>query len=552
MTEKKELITSQDEIYACISSTVSKLEAAVCCTLGPRGKFAVLKPTPIQTHPHNQHGAISQTPIVTKDGVSVAKAVVLEDYYEQEVAKLVREASAQTARIAGDGTTTSMLLTAAITKQAIRNLTTGKRSSVGIVRGIQKAAEALIEHLHEQAVPCATNEQVKRVATISANGDDEIGSLIAEAYAKVGADGYVALEPAKGATSYVDSSTGGSFDRGYASAAFVTDKERDVSELGEAGASVAVLVSSVAINSIPQILPVLEKLVATKKPMIIIAPSFSDELLRGLSSNNARGILRIVAAHAPDFAEQRQRILEDLCYLTGAALVDDEHLTFEGVQLTDLGEVEQVVMTANSTSLQGGKGDADKIAERVAELRSELDEVVDDAFLAGKLEKRIARLTSGVAVVKIGAHTEASYKEKYDRAEDALSAVRTAATHGVVAGGGSALLHARQHLLDNGFMSGLSGDELVGAEIVLDAATAPFRKIVENAGGEPSVLLHKVLELSAKQGGYTAGYDAAVEVLRADMVADGVLDSVACTVAAVRNSATVAGTLLNIGAFVGG
>lgn len=518
-------IALQKEARNSILSGTEALANAVKVTLGPKGKYAVLK-----------QGA-NKLPVVTKDGVSVAKRITLADQYENMAVQLIRDAAQNTAVEAGDGTTTSTVLAHAILKEGYKNIIAG-RDAVSIQTGIKAAVDALVAELQSMAKPCESANEVATVGTISANGDTEIGALLSNALEQVGMDGIITMQAANSHISSVDATIGMTFDRGFISPYFITDKEKNVCEIDNP----YILITDKIITGIPDILPILEKTVPVKRPLFIIAEDISQEAITAIVQNNTRGVTKIVAARAPDYPPHRAKFLEDIAIVTGGILVSEANgHTFDSITLEQLGSADSITLTASTSTIKGGHGNKEDIEARIAELRNELS-VCEDDFVYNKLKMRLAKLAGGVAVIKVGAVSDVELKERLDRVEDALHATRAAVEEGIVAGGGVALLRAREAV--NVVMP--TADQQLGADILLAAVDAPLRQIIANAGGESSVVLSKVLEDESLFYGYNAATGQ-----YGNMLEMGVIDPVKVTRIALQNAASVACVLLNVGCMIG-
>jgi chaperonin GroEL len=507
----------EDSARRALERGVDALANAVKVTLGPRGRNVVID---------KKWGA----PTITNDGVTIAKEVELEDPYENLGAQLAKEVATKTNDVAGDGTTTATVLAQAMVHEGLRNVTAGAAPSA-LKRGIDKAVEAVSERLLEVAREVEGKEEIAHVATISAQ-DAAIGELIAEAFDKVGKDGVITVEESSTTAMELDFTEGMQFDKGYISPYFVTDAERMEAVLEDA----FVLVHQNKISAISELLPLLEKVLQAGKPLFIVAEDVDGEALSTLVVNKIRGTFTAVAVKAPGFGDRRKAMLQDLAVLTGAQVVSPEvGLKLDQVGLEVLGQARRVVVTKDDTTVVEGAGTADDVAARVAQIRSEIERT-DSDWDREKLQERLAKLAGGVCVIKVGAHTEVELKEKKHRIEDAVSATRAAIEEGIVAGGGSALVHALSALEGN---LDAEGDEATGVSIVRRAAVEPLRWIAENAGQEGYVVVEKVRALPVGQG-----FDAA-EGDYVDLVARGVIDPVKVTRSALRNAASIASMVLS-------
>ena len=495
---------------------VEKLARAVKATLGPAGRNVILD---------KKFGS----PTITKDGVSVAKEIELEDAYENMGAQLIREVSSKTSDIAGDGTTTATVLAEAIYKEGLRNVTAGA-NPIALQRGIIKASEALVAQLHEISKEVSDTSEIAQVATVSANWDTEIGGIIAEAMDKVGKDGTITVEEAKGIETNLEVVEGMQFDKGYLSPYFVTDPEAMEASLEGA----LILIHEKKISSLKDLLPLLEKAAKTGKPLLIIAEDVEGEALAALVVNKLRGTLNIAAVKAPGFGDRRKAMLEDLAILTGGKVItEDLGIKLENVELEDLGSAKRVTITKDSTTIVEGEGTSDAITGRVNQIRRQIEDTSSD-YDREKLQERLAKLAGGVAVINVGAATETEMKEKKARVEDALHATRAAVEEGIVPGGGTALIRAQANLGD----LELEGDEVTGAEIVARAVEAPLRQLAANAGLEGALIVELVKKASGNQG-----YNIATKELT-DLIKDGVVDPTKVTRSALQNAASISGLLL--------
>ncbi len=495
---------------------VEKLAAAVKATLGPAGRNVILD---------KKFGS----PTITKDGVSVAKEIELEDAYENMGAQLIREVSSKTSDIAGDGTTTATVLAEAIYKEGLRNVTAGA-NPISLQRGIMKATEALVAELGKISKEVSDTSEIAQVATVSANWDKEIGEIIAEAMDKVGKDGTITVEEAKGIETNLDVVEGMQFDKGYLSPYFVTDPESMECSLDGA----LILINEKKISSLKDLLPILEKAAKTGKPLLIIAEDVDGEALAALVVNKLRGTLNVAAVKAPGFGDRRKAMLEDIAILTGGKVItEDLGIKLENVELEDLGSAKRVSITKDTTTIVEGEGTSDAITGRVNQIRRQIEETSSD-YDREKLQERLAKLAGGVAVINVGAATETEMKEKKARVEDALHATRAAVEEGIVPGGGTALIRAQVNMGD----LGLKGDEATGADIVSRAIEAPLRQLATNAGLEGALIVEKVKTSTGNQG-----YNIATEELT-DLIEDGVVDPTKVTRSALQNAASISGLLL--------
>jgi chaperonin GroEL len=495
---------------------VEKLARAVKATLGPSGRNVILD---------KKFGS----PTITKDGVSVAKEIELECPYENMGAQLIREVSSKTSDIAGDGTTTATVLAEAIYKEGLRNVTAGA-NPISLQRGIMKATEAIVAQLKVISKTVSDTKEIAQVATVSANWDTEIGGIIAEAMDKVGKDGTITVEEAKGIETTLDVVEGMQFDKGYLSPYFVTDPE----SMEASFESALILIHEKKISSLKDMLPLLEKVAKSGKPLIIIAEDVEGEALATLVVNKLRGILNIAAVKAPGFGDRRKAMLEDIAVLTGGRVItEDLGIKLESVELSDLGQAKRITISKDSTVIVEGGGTSEAITGRVNQIRRQIEETTSD-YDSEKLQERLAKLAGGVAVINVGAATETEMKEKKMRVEDALHATRAAVEEGIVPGGGTALIRAQAALGD----LGLTGDELTGAGIVARAVEAPLRQLVANAGREGALVVEKV-----KNGKGGEGYNVATDKFE-DLIVSGVVDPTKVTRSALQNAASIAGLLL--------
>ena len=508
---------------AALKKGVDKLANAVKITLGPKGRNVVMA---------KSYGS----PTSTKDGVSVAKEIELEDPFENMGAQLVKEVASKTSDIAGDGTTTATVLAQAIVTEGLKNVIAGA-SPIELKRGIDIAAEAVIAEVNKMAKPVTTKEEWAKVASISANNEIEIGNWIAEAMAKVGKDGVIQIEEAKSAETNLRITEGMLFDRGYVSPYFVTNPDSMEAVLENA----AILIYDKKISSMKDLLPILEKVAQSGKPLLIIAEDVDGEALATLVVNKLRGTLKVAAVKAPGFGDRRKAMLEDIAILTGGTVIAEElGLKLENTQLKDLGRAKRVEVGKENTTLIDGAGKEENIKSRVESIRKQVEEATSD-YDKEKLQERVAKLAGGVAVIKVGAATEVEMKEKKARVEDALHATRAAVEEGIVPGGGVALLRCKDAVAK---VKTDNEDQAAGVKIVLRAIEQPLREIARNAGDEPSVVIAKVLE-----GKGNFGYNAQTGEY-GDMVAMGVLDPTKVTRYALQNAASVSALILTTDAMV--
>ena len=497
---------------------VDALANAVKVTLGPKGRNVII-------------GKAFGGPNVTKDGVTVAKEIELQDPLENMGAQMVKEVASKTNDLAGDGTTTATVLAQAIVKEGLKNVAAGA-NPMDLKRGIDKAVEAIVEALTKQAkVVGSDSEKIKQIASISANNDEVIGELIANAFAKVGKEGVITVEEAKGTDTFVDVVEGMQFDRGYLSPYFVTNPEKMEAELE----SPYILLYDKKVSSLKELLPVLEPVAQSGKPLLIIAEDVDGEALSTLVVNKLRGALKIAAVKAPGFGDRRKAMLEDIAILTGGTVISEERgYTLENTTIDMLGTAKRVTIDKDNTTIVSGAGDADTIKNRVNQIKGQMETTTSD-YDKEKLQERLAKLAGGVAVLYVGAASEVEMKEKKDRVDDALHATRAAVEEGIVAGGGVALLRAKAVLSK---IKADNADEATGIQIVSRAVEAPLRTIVENAGLEGSVVVAKVAE-GKGDFGYNAKTDEYVDMLKA-----GIIDPKKVTRVALENAASVAGMIL--------
>jgi chaperonin GroEL len=501
-----------------IKRGVDALANAVKVTLGPKGRNVIIS---------KSFGA----PTVTKDGVSVAKEVELEDALENMGAQMVKEVASKTNDLAGDGTTTATVLAQAIVKEGLKNVAAGA-NPMDLKRGIDKAVKAITEDLSKQTKKVGdSSDKIKQVAAISANNDETIGDLIAKAFEKVGKEGVITVEEAKGTDTTVDIVEGMQFDRGYLSPYFVTNSEKMTADLENP----YILLYDKKISAMKDLLPVLEPVAQTGKPLLIIAEDVDGEALATLVVNKLRGALKIAAVKAPGFGDRRKAMLEDIAILTGGTVISEERgFTLENTTIEQLGTAEKVAIDKDNTTVVNGAGDNDLIKNRVNQIKAQIDTTTSD-YDKEKLQERLAKLAGGVAVLYVGAASEVEMKEKKDRVDDALHATRAAVEEGIVAGGGVALVRAKAVLSK---VKTENADEATGIQIVNRAIESPLRIIVENAGGEGSVVIAKVLE-----GKDDFGYDAKSETY-VNMLKAGIIDPKKVTRIALENAASVSGMIL--------
>jgi len=497
---------------------VTTLAKAVKTTLGPKGRNVVIE---------KEHG----NPVVTKDGVSVAKEVVLKDTLENMGAQMVKEVASKTADKAGDGTTTATVLAESIVVEGMKFVASGM-NPMDLKRGIDKAVDVVIENLSSQSKPCHSKTEIAQVGSISANSDSEIGNLIAEAMERAGTNGVITVEDGKGLKDELDVVEGMQFDRGYLSPYFITNSEKQVVELQNP----YILLVDKSITNIRDLVPILEGAAKSGKSLLIIAEDVEGEALATMVVNSMRGVIKSCAVKAPGFGDSRKEILKDIAVLTGATVIsEDVGLTLENVQAEHLGEAGRVEVSKEDTIIVDGSGNKDVIAERVNTIKAQIEATTSD-YDKEKLQQRLAKLTGGVAVIKVGAATELEMKEKKDRLDDALHATHAAVEDGIVSGGGIALLHARSSLTD---LLGDNEDQNAGIKIVLNALESPIRQIVSNAGVSADVVINNIT--SSEIDNY--GYDAATNQF-GNMIDLGIIDPTKVTKTALINAASVAGLIL--------
>ena len=505
------------EARAKLKKGVDALADAVKITLGPKGRNVVID---------KKFGS----PTITKDGVTVAKEIELADPIENMGAQMVKEVATKTSDLAGDGTTTATVLAQAIYREGLKNVTAGA-NPMELKRGIDRAVESVVEELKRLSVPSAGKKEIAQVGSISANNDKEIGDLIAEAMEKVGKDGVITVEEAKGLETTLETVDGMQFDRGYLSPYFVTDPEKMEAVLDDA----YILIHDKKISAMKELLPVLEKVAQSGRPMLIIAEDVEGEALATLVVNKLRGTLKVCAVKAPGFGDRRKEMLRDIAVLTGGNVISEEvGFKLENAVLNDLGRAKRIVIDKDNTTVVDGRGKADAIQGRISEIKVAVDKSTSD-YDREKLQERLAKLSGGVAVIHVGAATETEMKEKKARVEDALHATRAAVEEGIVPGGGVALLRA-QSVLDK--IKG-TDDEKIGVDIVRRALEEPIRMIAQNAGAEGSIVVAKVKESKDKNTGYNAATDN-----YEDLVKSGVIDPTKVTRTALQNAASIAGLML--------
>jgi len=509
---------------AALKRGVDQLAEAVKVTLGPKGRNVVID---------KKFGA----PTVTKDGVTVAKEIELSDALENMGAQMVKEVATKTSDLAGDGTTTATVLAQAIFREGLKNVTAGV-NPMALKRGIDAAVSAVVEELKKMSVSTKGKKEIAQVGSISANNDKEIGDLIADAMEKVGKDGVITVEEAKGLETTLETVEGMQFDRGYLSPYFVTDPDKMEAALEDA----LILIHDKKISSMKDLLPILEKVAQMGKPLLIIAEDIEGEALATLVVNKLRGTLRVAAVKAPGFGDRRKAMLADIAVLTGGQVISEEvGFKLENAVVTDLGRAKRIVVDKDNTTLIDGAGEDDKIQGRIKEIKSAIDKTTSD-YDKEKLQERLAKLAGGVAVINVGAATESEMKEKKARVEDALHATRAAVEEGIVPGGGVAFIRAQKALKS---LKLAESDEQIGVDIIRRAIEEPMRIIVQNAGGEGSIVVEKIR--IAKENNY--GYNALTDEYE-DLVAAGVIDPTKVTRTALQNAASIAGLLLTTEALI--
>ena len=512
-----------DDARSRMVKGVNILANAVKVTLGPKGRNVVLD---------KSFGA----PTMTKDGVSVAKEIELEDKFENMGAQMVKEVSSQTSDVAGDGTTTATVLAQAIVREGMKAVAAGM-NPMDLKRGIDKAAAAAVEHLQTISTPCEDTKAIAQVGTISANADASVGNIIAEAMEKVGKEGVITVEEGSSFDNELDVVEGMQFDRGYLSPYFVNEQSTMSAELEEP----MILLFDKKISNIRELLPILESVAKASKPLLIVAEDIEGEALATLVVNSMRGIVKVCAVKAPGFGDRRKAMLQDIAVLTGGQVISEEvGLSLEKATMEDLGSAKKVSITKENTTIVDGSGSADDIQDRITQIKAQIAESTSD-YDTEKMQERLAKLAGGVAVIKVGAATEIEMKEKKARVEDALHSTRAAVEEGVVAGGGVALIRARAAIAD---LKGDNHDQQIGIDIARRALEEPIRQIVHNAGDEASVVTNTVEE---SEGNY--GYNAATGEY-GDMIEMGILDPTKVTRSALQNAASVAGLLITTEAMI--
>lgn len=498
---------------------IKQLSDAVKVTMGPKGRNVLIQ---------KSYGA----PTITKDGVSVAKEIELADPIANMGAQLVKEVASKTADAAGDGTTTATVLAYSIYKEGLRNITAGA-NPIAVKRGMDKAVAAIIDELKKISKKVGGKSDIAQVATISANSDENIGSLIAEAMEKVGKDGVITVEEAKGINDELSVVEGMQFDRGYLSAYFVTNTDKMTAQLENA----YVLLTDKKISNMKEILPLLEATMQSGKPLLIIAEDIEGEALTTLVVNKLRGVLNVSAVKAPGFGDRRKAMLQDIAILTGGQVISEElGKTLEAATIADLGSAARIVIDKDNTTIVDGKGKAKDVKDRIAQIKMEIENTTSD-YDREKLQERLAKLSGGVAVIKVGAASEVEMKEKKDRVDDALSATKAAVDEGIVAGGGVALIHAAKKVNLK-----LEGDEAIGYDIIKRAIKAPLAQIATNAGHDAGVVVNKVQETEGSGGIY--GFDASKGKHVDSMFKEGIIDPLKVTRIALQNAVSVSSLLL--------
>ena len=505
------------EARKALETGVNQLADTVRVTLGPKGRNVVLD---------KSFGA----PLITNDGVTIAKEIELEDAFENMGAQLVKEVATKTNDVAGDGTTTATVLAQAMITEGMKNLAAGANPIV-LRKGMKKATEAVVDEIAKMSKPIEGKEQIARVAAISAS-DDAVGDLVADAMEKVSKDGVITIEESKTMKTELDLVEGMQFDRGYVSAYMCTDMDKMEANLEDP----YILITDKKISNIQDILPLLEQVVKTGARLLIIAEDVEGEALTTLIVNKLRGTFNVVAVKAPGYGDRRKEMIKDIAILTGGQVISDElGLDLKEVTMEDLGHAKSVKIQKENTVIVDGAGDKDEISARVAQIRAQIEETTSD-FDREKLQERLAKLAGGVAVIRVGAATETEMKEAKLRMEDALAATKAAVEEGIIAGGGSAYVHAAEAV--KGMLADMDGDEKTGAQIILKALEAPLFHIVANAGLEGSVIINKV-----REAGVGVGFDAYKEEY-VDMIQAGILDPAKVTRSALQNATSVASTLL--------
>ncbi len=506
-----------DNARNALAEGVQKLTDAVKVTMGPRGRNVLIQ---------RSYGA----PVITKDGVSVAREVELQDPLENMGAQLVKQVSANTADEAGDGTTTATVLANAIFTEGLRNITAGA-NPVEVKRGMDKAMTEILTHLTEASMKVAGKKEIAQVASISANSDTSIGDMIAEAMDKVGQDGVITVEEAKGISDELDVVEGMQFDRGYLSPYFITNTEKMTAEIEQP----FILMFDGKISNLKDILPVLEQVQKTNRPMLIVAEDVEGEALATLVVNKMRGILNITAVKAPGFGDRRKAMLQDIAILTGGQIISEEiGRTLESTTIEDLGQASRVVIDKDNTVIVNGAGSKEAVASRIAEIKTQMETTTSE-YDKEKLQERLAKLSGGVAVIKVGAATETEMKEKQDRVDDALSATKAAVEEGIIIGGGAALVRAASKVS----LPELEGDQKIGCEIILRAVKAPVKQIATNAGFDAGVVVNAIETADNDTTGFNAATGEYVDMFEA-----GIIDPLKVARVALTNATSVSSMLL--------
>jgi chaperonin GroEL len=516
-----------EDARAKLKAGVDKLANAVKVTLGPKGREVIIE---------KKWGS----PLVTKDGVTVAKEIELKDPYENMGAQLVKEVASKTSDVAGDGTTTATVLAQAIFTEGLKAIASGA-NPMDIKRGIDKAVSVVVEEIKKLSIPVSGRREIEQVATVSANNDQTIGKIIADAMEAVGKDGVITVEESKSAETTLETVQGMQFDRGYLSPYFITNTDKMECVLEEP----YILIYEKKVSNVKDLLPVLEQVVRAGRPILIIAEDVEAEALATLVVNHLKGVIRACAVKAPGFGQRRKDYLQDIAILTnGTAITEELGIKLESVTLDMLGRADKVIVDKDNTTIVGGKGSKEAIQARIEQIRKQIQETTSD-YDREKLQERLAKLSGGVAIIRVGAATEAEMKEKKARVEDAVHATKAAVEEGIVPGGGVALVRASE-VLDN--LSVDNPDQQIGVDIVKRACRAPLRQIAANAGFEGYVVLEKVIALG-KEKGVNYGFDASVGEYK-DMVEAGIIDPTKVVRTALMNAASVAGTMLTAEALV--
>ena len=510
-------IRFSDEARNKVYEGVTALSNAVRVTMGPKGRNVLIQ---------KSYGA----PSITKDGVTVAKEVELQDTLANMGAQLVKEVASKTADVAGDGTTTATVLAHSIFKEGLRNITAGA-NPIAVKRGMDKASALIIEELKKSSKKVEGKAEIAQVATISANSDENIGKLIADAMDKVGKDGVITVEEAKGINDELSVVEGMQFDRGYLSPYFITNADKMSTELENP----YILITDKKITSMKDILPILESTMKSGKPLLIIAEDLEGEALTTLVVNKLRGVLNVAAVKAPGFGDRRKEMLKDIAALTGGEVISEEvGLMLESMDISHLGQASRVVIDKDNTTIVGGKGDKGEVDKRIAQIKTQIDTTTSD-YDKGKLQERLAKLSGGVAVIKVGAPSEVEMKEKKDRVDDALSATKAAVEEGVVVGGGAAFIHAANKIS----CGDLQGDEAIGYDIIHRAIKAPLAQIAANAGYDSGVVINEVSKSSDSKRGFDASKGEYVDMFNA-----GIIDPLKVARVALQNAVSISSLLL--------